>query len=240
MIEIIPAIDLRDGKCVRLRQGDFSQEKIYSEDPAAVAREFYESGFERLHVVDLDGAKDGLSINLPALKNIRQATSAIIDYSGGIRDSAARDAAFEAGADQIVVGTLAVSHPTTFLRWLEEVGGDKLVLSADVKEGIVATHGWQEESTLEIEEFILRFHGHGLKHVICTDIGRDGMLAGPNYELYSSLRERFPDVSIIASGGVSSKEELKMLDWMGVSGVIVGRAFYEGKIPRIPPMELLL
>lgn len=229
-MRIIPAIDIIDGKCVRLTQGDYSTKKIYNEDPVAAALEFEAMGLRYLHVVDLDGARSGTIKNERVLQEISRQTSLQVDFGGGIKSEEDLQKALDAGAEQVTCGSIAVKHPELVLRWLEKFGRDKIILGADVSEGYIAVSGWQEKTTLAIEDLLHMYIDDGMKYVICTDISSDGMLKGPNFELYSGLLETFPGLHLIASGGVSSTDDLKRLQDLGIEGVIIGKALYEGSI----------
>lgn len=230
MINIIPAIDLIDGKCVRLTKGDYSQKKQYDASPLDMAMRYEDVGIRRLHLVDLDGAKSSCPKNLHVLEQIATRTSLDIEWGGGIKsDEALRDA-FNAGAGHLIIGSVAVSQPELFARWLSEYGGERLILGADVNEGRVAINGWLEESEQTIEMLIDRFVLHGLKEVICTDIAKDGMLQGPTFDLYARLQAEYPEQDFIVSGGISSMDDIYRLNEMGLRHVIVGKAIYEGRI----------
>lgn len=229
-IEIIPAVDLIDGKCVRLSQGDYKRKTVYNEDPLEVAKMFEASGINRLHLVDLDGAKAKHIVNYKVLEKIAAKTNLVIDFGGGLKSDKDLEIAFESGAAMVTGGSIAVKEKETFLLWLEKYGSDKIILGADAKDGNIAVSGWQERTELPVIDFIAGFHSEGIVKVISTDISRDGMLSGPSYELYAEILEKLPDVEIIASGGISSMDDILKLDEMGVPGVITGKAIYEGKI----------
>ena len=230
MINVIPAIDLIDGKCVRLTKGDYNQKKQYDASPLDMALRYQDIGIRRLHLVDLDGAKSSSPKNLHVLEAIATRTSLDIEWGGGIKsDEALRDA-FNAGANHLIIGSVAVSKPELFARWLDEFGGDRLVLGADVNDGRVAINGWLEKSEQTIEALIERFIPHGLREVICTDIAKDGMLQGPTFDLYARLQATYPAQDIIVSGGISSLSDIQRLDEMNLRHVIVGKAIYEGRI----------
>ena len=230
MIEIIPAIDLIDGKCVRLTQGDYSQKKIYSQNPLEVAKSFEDAGIRRLHLVDLDGAKAQHIVNHRVLRDIATYTSLIIDFGGGIKTDADLRIAFENGASMITGGSIAVKNPNTFVRWITDYGSEKIILGADAKDEMIAVSGWTETSSLELTSFIADYCAKGITQVICTDIGRDGMMQGPAIKLYQNLLENFPGLYLIASGGVSCEDDIIALQKIGVPAVIIGKAIYEGKI----------
>ncbi len=229
-MEIIPAIDIIDGKCVRLSEGDYDRKKVYAEDPLEVAQEFERYGIKRLHLVDLDGAKAKKVINLPVLKTIAENTDLVIDFGGGVKSTEDLKQVFKAGAQQVTGGSVAVKQPELFESWLVDFGPGRIILGADVRNGMVAISGWVEHSDWVLEEFIQYYALKGIYHVICTDVSKDGMLKGPALDLYRQLVERFPKLSIIASGGVSCYEDLESLRQIGVTGVIVGKAIYEGNI----------
>jgi len=230
MTDIIPAIDLIDGKCVRLTKGDYASKKIYDCSPLDMALQYADLGVNRIHIVDLDGAKASSPKNLQTLERVALRTSLEIEWGGGISDTEALQSVFNAGATGAIVGSIAALEPEKFLNWLLQFGGDRILLGSDVKDGVVAVKGWQEQTALNISEQIGWFAGKGLKNVICTDISRDGMLQGPAFELYETLQKEYPEILFTASGGVSSMEDIEKLARVGVSGVIVGKAIYENKI----------
>lgn len=227
---IIPAIDLIDGKCVRLTQGDYAQKKIYSEHPLEIAKAFENAGLTRLHLVDLDGARAGSVVNQKVLEELALETNLQIDFGGGIKSDEDIKSVFNAGAAIATVGSIAVKKPGRFYRWLEQYGGDKLLLGADVKAEKIAIHGWTEQTDITIYQFLEEQMVHGLKQAFCTDISKDGLLAGPALTLYKNIVTRFPGLHFIASGGVSSVDDLKALKAIGCHGAIVGKAIYEGRI----------
>ena len=229
-MEIIPAIDLIDGKCVRLMQGDYSQKKVYNENPLEVAKSFEAAGIRRLHLVDLDGAKAQHIVNYRVLHSIATQTSLVFDFGGGLKTDADLRIAFDNGASMITGGSIAVKDPETFNRWIVNYGPDRIILGADAKDGMIAVSGWTETSSLELTAFIAGYRAKGITQVICTDIGRDGMMQGPAVELYRSLLEQFPGLYLVASGGVSCMEDIVALQKAGVPAVITGKAIYEGKI----------
>lgn len=229
-MKIIPAIDIIDGKCVRLTQGDYNQKKVYNENPVEVAKAFEASGLKYLHMVDLDGAKAGKVVNSKVLEKVADQTSLTIDFGGGIKSDKDIDIAFKSGARQVTCGSIAVKNPVKVLEWADRYGRDKLILGADVKDRKVAISGWTEKTTLSIEDLIHKYMCDGLYHVICTDIATDGMLTGPNIELYKDLLRIFPSIKLIASGGVSNINDLTRLKEIGVTGAILGKAIYEGKV----------
>ncbi len=229
-IRIIPAIDIIEGKCVRLEQGDYGRKKIYNENPLEVAKSFESHGIQHLHVVDLDGAKAGKVLNWKVLEQLTTKTGLTIDFGGGIKQDEDVKIAFESGAAQINVGSLAARNRELFLSWLEKEGADKVILSADAKNRFIAVQGWLDATELDVLEYIGAYAEEGVKFVTCTDISKDGMLSGPSYELYKEILEQSPDIFLNASGGVSKFEDIEQLQEMGIPGVIVGKAIYEGKI----------
>lgn len=230
MIELVPAIDIIGGKCVRLSQGDYGRSKTYSEDPVQIAKAFEDHGIKRLHLVDLDGAKSKHIVNHKTLAAIASATSLVIDFGGGLKSDDDLRIAFENGASMITGGSIAVTDEEMFSAWLATYGADKIILGADTKDGKIAINGWQENTDESLEDFIKKYTDKGISKTICTDIGRDGMLQGPAIDLYASVLERFPDLYLIASGGVSSMDDIRKLDEAKVPAVIFGKAFYEGNI----------
>ncbi len=228
-MRIIPAIDIIDGKCVRLSQGDYTTKKIYNENPLEVAKEFEEFGIEYLHLVDLDGAKSSQIINYKTLELIATKTNLKIDFGGGIKSNEDIRIAFESGANQITGGSIAVQNSTLFNEWISEYGCEKIILGADAKDRKIATHGWLESSELDVIEFIKEYYTKGIDYVICTDIAKDGMLQGTSNELYQEILAN-ANVKLIASGGVSSIDDLVKVRELGCEGAILGKAIYEGKI----------
>jgi phosphoribosylformimino-5-aminoimidazole carboxamide ribotide isomerase len=226
---IVPAIDLIDGKAVRLTKGDYNQKKIYNENPLAVAREFESAGFTHLHLVDLDGAKSGHIVNHKVLKEITQNTSLKVDFGGGVKTNEDIDLAFECGASQITGGSIAAKNKDLFEKWIRKYG-DKIILGADVKDRMIAVNGWLETSDLQLFSFLDEYHSKGIEYVICTDISKDGLLSGSSNELYAEIMREFPKLKLIASGGVTSEEDLKILQDINVYGAIVGKAIYEGRL----------
>jgi phosphoribosylformimino-5-aminoimidazole carboxamide ribotide isomerase len=229
MMRIIPAIDIIDGKCVRLRQGDYDQKKIYNENPLEVARQFEDAGIEYLHLVDLDGAKAGRVTNWKTIEAIAGQTSLDVDFGGGIKTEEELIRLFELGVKQINLGSIAVKNPELVKEWISKFSS-RIILSADVKEEMVAISGWMEDSKVSITDFLKTYHSYGVEYVTCTDIATDGMLQGPNVALYQKLTNHFPTIKVIASGGVSSIEDLHKLSETNVDGVIIGKAIYEGRI----------
>ena len=229
-MRIIPAIDIIGGQCVRLTKGDYSTQKTYHENPLEVAKQFEANGIQYLHLVDLDGAKSNRIINYKALEEIAAKTSLKIDFGGGIKSNKDIEIAFECGANQVTGGSIAVKDPDLFTSWIQKYRADKLILGADVQQKKIAINGWQNDSGLDVIPFIKKYREVGIHTVICTDIAKDGMLQGSSVELYKELLEAFPDLNLIASGGVSHVNELYQLMEIGLEGAIVGKAIYEGKI----------
>ncbi|MDG1778649.1 MAG: 1-(5-phosphoribosyl)-5-[(5-phosphoribosylamino)methylideneamino]imidazole-4-carboxamide isomerase [Flavobacteriaceae bacterium] len=229
-MKIIPAIDLIDGQCVRLTKGDYSTKKVYNTNPLEVAKQFEDVGIEFLHLVDLDGAKAQHIVNYKVLEEISVKTQLKIDFGGGLKSDEDLKIAFESGANQITGGSIAVKNPSKFESWLSLYGAKKIILGADCMQEKIAVHGWQEESDLDVLPFIDTYVKKGITDVICTDISKDGMLQGPSYDLYREILNNTTTVNLIASGGVSSAEDLPKLAQLGCSGVIIGKAIYEGKI----------
>ena len=230
MIEPIPAIDIIDGKCVRLTQGDYNTKKIYNGDPSDVAKSFEDCGMKRLHVVDLDGAREGRIINHRILERIALRTSLAVDFGGGLKSDKDLEIAFNCGAQMITVGSVAVKQPDVLRTWLKRFGSERILLGADARNGKIAVGGWQETTTKALIPFIEAYHNDGVTQVICTDIDRDGMLQGPSTELYKKILNAVPDIYLIASGGVGSIKDLEALDEAGIPAVIFGKAIYEGRI----------
>jgi phosphoribosylformimino-5-aminoimidazole carboxamide ribotide isomerase len=229
-MKIIPAIDIIDAKCVRLTQGDYAQKKIYNENPVDVAMSFEEEGLKYLHLVDLDGAKAGKVINWETVKTITSKTNLIVDFGGGIKTETEIQKLLDLGVAQVNLGSVAVKQPKLVQQWLKKFGPEKIILSADVKDEIVQIGGWQEKTSLTINTFVADYLEYGIQFVTCTDISTDGMLAGPNVTLYKKLVSLFPMIKWIASGGVSSLEDVYELKNNGLNGVIIGKAIYENKI----------
>lgn len=230
MIEIIPAIDLIDGKCVRLSQGDYSQKTVYNENPLEVANMFADAGIRRLHLVDLDGAKAHHIVNHKVLDKITSSTDLIVDFGGGLKSDDDLRIAFECGASMISGGSIAVKNPDVFSSWITRFGGEKIILGADVKDEKIAVGGWLETTDLELFSFIANYLQQGIRKVICTDISKDGMLQGPAIELYKKMLIMQPDMYLIASGGVSSIRDIEFLHEAAIPAVIVGKAIYERRI----------
>lgn len=229
-MHIIPAIDLIDGQCVRLTQGDYTQKKIYHDSPLEMAKRFEDAGIKRLHLVDLDGAKAKRIINGEVLRSIAADTSLKVDFGGGVQSDEDIVLAFSLGAHQVTGGSIAVKNPELFDAWIKRFGGEEIILGADAKDRKIAVSGWQETSGEEVISFIKKYMAKGLSHVICTDVAKDGLLQGPSLELYRDILCDIPEIKLIASGGVSSVKDLEDLQKIGVYGAIVGKAYYEGKI----------
>lgn len=229
-IEIIPAIDIIDGKCVRLTQGDYSQKTIYNENPLEVAKQFESIGIVRLHLVDLDGAKKGEVVNLKVLESIASQTNLSIDFGGGIKNDNSIESVFNSGAKLATIGSLAVKQPGVLFGWLKKYGTDKIMLGADVKGENISIGGWLEETDLNVIDFIKINYYKGIKNVFCTDTSKDGLLQGPSIDLYKKIMDAIPELKLIASGGVSNMRDVLELDKIGCGGVIIGKAIYEGKI----------
>ena len=230
MIEMIPAIDLIEGKCVRLTKGEYGSKKIYNEDPVAQAREFEALGFKRLHVVDLDGAKSKHIVNDAVLRGITEATSLTVDFGGGIKTAEDIEKAFCAGAKMVTLGSIAVTNPQLCEEWIEKYGAERIILGADVRNGKISINGWKEDSDDDLMPFLKRYISKGVKNVLCTEISKDGTLAGPAIELYREIMREFPQLHLIASGGVGSNADIEALDRAGIPAVVFGKAWYEGRI----------
>ena len=229
-MEIIPAIDIIDGKCVRLTQGDYAQKKIYNEDPLEVAKEFEGVGLRRLHLVDLDGAKEGMVRNWKVLERIAGKTTLVIDFGGGIKKREDLEIVFQSGALLATIGSMAVKHPDTMQEWMEEFGAEKFLLGADVKKEKIAVGCWLETTDIWVYDFIRNYIERGIQQVFCTDVSKDGLLQGPATDLYREILRQFPALHFIASGGVSNLQDLRDLKEIGCKGAIVGKAIYEGRI----------
>lgn len=230
MIELIPAIDLIDGKCVRLTKGDYDQRTIYNEDPVSQALEFERLGFKRLHIVDLDGAKSKHIVNDAVLREITQTTSLTVDFGGGIKTEEDIEKAFQAGAHMVTIGSVAVTEPEMFLGWLDKYGTERIILGADVRNGMVSINGWKEDSAEELQPFLEKYVNAGVRNVLCTEISKDGTLAGPATDLYRKVMAHYPNLHLIASGGVSCNADIRQLEENGIPAVVFGKAYYEGKI----------
>ncbi|MDR0758071.1 MAG: 1-(5-phosphoribosyl)-5-[(5-phosphoribosylamino)methylideneamino] imidazole-4-carboxamide isomerase [Tannerella sp.] len=230
MIALVPAIDLIDGKCVRLTQGDYSSKKIYNEDPLEVALAFEDCGIGRLHVVDLDGAREGRIVNYRILEKLALKTSLTIDFGGGLKHDNDVEIAFESGAQMVTGGSVAVREPEKFISWLKRYGSEKIILGADARDGKIAVDGWQNTTDNALVPFVEAYFRRGVRKVICTDIGRDGMLQGPATALYGEIRNALPEIFLTASGGVGCIDDIVKLDEAGIPAVIFGKAIYEGRI----------
>ncbi|MBN1952270.1 MAG: 1-(5-phosphoribosyl)-5-[(5-phosphoribosylamino)methylideneamino]imidazole-4-carboxamide isomerase [Bacteroidales bacterium] len=230
MLTIIPAIDLIEGKCVRLSRGDYKQKKVYNNEPLDVAKQFEDHGLKRLHLVDLDGAKAKHVVNWKVLEKIALKTSLTIDFGGGIKSDEDLNVVFNSGAKMATIGSVAVKDRDLFFTWLEKFGAEKLILGADVNERKIAVSGWLEVTEIDVTDFLSDYLERGVTQVLCTDISKDGMLEGTSMELYKELSEKFADMELIASGGVTTMEEVKKLNEMGIYGAIIGKAIYEGRI----------
>ena len=230
MIELIPAIDIINGQCVRLSKGDYNTKKVYNTDPLEVAKAFENHGVKRLHVVDLDGAKASHIVNYKVLESITSGTSLTVDFGGGLKSDEDLRIAFECGAAMITGGSIAVKQPKVFERWLATYGSDKIILGSDAHHGKIALNGWQEGSEIDLMDFLAGYIGKGIHKTICTDIAKDGMLQGPSTPLYKKILSAHPDLYLIASGGVSSMDDILQLEEAGVPAVIFGKAIYEGRI----------
>ena len=230
MIELIPAIDIIEGQCVRLTKGDYATRKVYADDPVAMAQRFEALGFRRLHVVDLDGAKSRHIVNDAVLRRITQTTSLRVDFGGGVKTQDDLQKAFDAGAEMVTVGSIAATQPDLYLQWLSQYGAERLILGADVKNGMISIHGWKEESQQRLTDFLSFFQQAGNRNVLCTEISHDGTLQGPAIELYRQIMAAYPDCHLIASGGVSCKEDIEALEAAGIPAVVFGKAIYEGRI----------
>ena len=227
---IIPAIDIINGKCVRLTKGDYAQQKVYNENPVEVAKQFADAGLQRVHIVDLDGAKAGKIINLGVLESIATVTNLIIDFGGGIKNINDVSNVFSAGASIATIGSLAVKHPEIVEEWLMEFGADKFLIGADVLEEKIKISGWLEDGGIDIFTFIGKMIGLGAHNIFCTDISKDGLMAGPSVDLYKKIIEQHPEINLIASGGVTTINDVVELKAIGCSGAIIGKAIYEGNI----------
>lgn len=229
-IELIPAIDIIEGKCVRLTQGDYTRKKVYNEDPIAQAQEFEQLGFKRLHLVDLDGAKSKHIVNDAVLRAITARTRLVVDFGGGIKTNDDIAKAFDAGASMVTAGSIAVTQPELFLKWVQRYGAERMILGADVRNGNVSIHGWKEDSSEKLIPFLNKYVKAGVKNVLCTEISRDGTLQGPATELYKQILQQYPELHLIASGGISCNQDITELEQAGVPAVVFGKAWYEGRI----------
>lgn len=238
-MEIIPAIDIIGGKCVRLTKGDYNQKKEYSANPLEIAQGFEKAGLRRLHLVDLDGAKAKDVQNYEVLESITSHTNLQVDFGGGVQRTETLEKIFELGAKQVTGGSIAVKNKSLFSEWIDTFGGEKIILGADVKDEYIAIHGWQESADLHIYDFLEEYLAKGIQYVICTDVSKDGALQGTSNQLYQELLKRFPEMKLIASGGVSKMQDLTELNDMGLYGAIVGKAIYEDRI-SLPELQSLL
>ena len=223
MIELIPAIDIIEGQCVRLTKGDYDRKTVYRDSPAEVAKEFEQLGFKRLHVVDLDGAKSKHIVNSSVLSRITAETQLIVDFGGGIKTDEDIEKAFEAGASMVTVGSIAVTQPELFMGWLDKYGADRMILGADVRNGKISINGWKEDSTEDLLPFLKKYIDAGVKNVLCTEISKDGTLQGPAIGLYKDVMTAYPQLHLIASGGVSSIDDIRALDAAGIPAVVFGK-----------------
>jgi len=230
MIELIPAIDIINGQCVRLTKGDYDQKTVYRDSPAEVACEFEKIGFQRLHVVDLDGAKSKHIVNSDVLHHITTETNLKVDFGGGIKTDTDIETAFANGAQMVTVGSIAVTNPDLFISWMEKYGAERMILGADVRNGKISINGWKEDSQEDLLPFLRKYIEAGVRTVLCTEISKDGTLQGPAIELYTQVMEAYPELHLIASGGVSSFADIQALDKAGIPAVVFGKAIYEGKI----------
>lgn len=229
-IELIPAIDIINGQCVRLTKGDYQQKTVYSDSPANIAKGFEQLGFKRLHVVDLDGAKSRHIINVEVLRQITTETSLVVDFGGGIKTDEDIEKAFEAGASMVTVGSIAVQQPELCFKWLKQYGTERIILGADVRHGKISINGWKEDSDEDLLPFLQKYVSAGIRNVLCTEISRDGTLSGPAIDLYQRVMRVYPELHLIASGGVSSIDDIHALDQASIPAVVFGKAIYEGRI----------
>ncbi|RUT80193.1 1-(5-phosphoribosyl)-5-[(5-phosphoribosylamino)methylideneamino]imidazole-4-carboxamide isomerase [Ancylomarina longa] len=229
-MKIIPAIDTIQGRCVRLTKGDYNTEKVYNEDPLLVAKEFEKIGITRLHLVDLEGAKSGHICNAAVLKRVAEGTNLKIDFGGGVKSDADIELAFQSGATQVTGGSVAVSNPELFERWLDQYGPEKIILGADVRNEMISISGWKKDSDYHLYRFLEKYQAKGIKRIICTDISKDGMLQGPAIDLYRGIIKEFPNLELVASGGVGEIDDVRILNEIGCWGVIIGKAIYEKRI----------
>lgn len=227
---IIPAIDIINGQCVRLTKGDYDTKKVYNESPVEVAKAFEGAGLTHVHVVDLDGARAKHIVNAKVLEGIASKTSLQVDFGGGIKSATDLQTAFDCGASQVTLGSIAVSAPELVLEWLEKFGSERLILGADAKNRRIATHGWEQDSGLDVIDFVKDYTQKGFEYVLCTDVAKDGMLQGPSLELYYELLEKLPEIALIASGGVTTMDDIYQCAELGCAAAVIGKAIYEGKI----------
>lgn len=230
MIELIPAIDIINGQCVRLTKGDYNLKTVYRDSPLEVVKEFEAIGFRRLHMVDLDGAKSKHIMNSSVLRRVTMETHLMVDFGGGIKTDEDIEKAFNSGASMVTVGSIAVTNPEIFMGWLEKYGANRIILGADVRHGKISINGWKEDSIEDLLPFLKKYIEAGVKNVLCTEISKDGTLSGPAINLYREVMNTYPQLHLIASGGVSSIEDIKALDAAGIPAVVFGKAIYEGKI----------
>ena len=237
-MELIPAIDIIDGQCVRLTKGDYAQKTVYRNHPWEVAKEFETYGFKRLHVVDLDGAKAKHIVNSDVLQKITTETSLTVDFGGGIKTDEDIEKAFASGAQMVTVGSIAVTNPELFLSWIKKYGADRMILGADVRNGKISINGWKEDSSEDLLPFLRKYVDAGVTNVLCTEISKDGTLQGPAIDLYKRIMQEYPNLHLIASGGVSSIDDIKALEAAGIPAVVFGKAIYEGKI-NLKELEII-
>ena len=235
---IIPAIDIIQGKCVRLTKGDYAQQIVYNDNPVEVAKQFEAAGIKRLHIVDLDGAKAGSIVNLKVLENVAAATDLVIDFGGGVKTIQDVSNIFNAGAAMVTIGSLAVKQPALLEEWLMEFGTEQFLIGADVLDGKIKISGWLEDGGIDIFDFIGKMLSLGVINIFCTDIAKDGVMEGPSVELYKKILAQHPEINLTASGGVSKIDDILVLDELGCTGAIVGKAIYEGKVPLNPLKDL--
>ena len=237
-MELIPAIDIIDGQCVRLTKGDYAQKTVYRNHPWEVAKEFETYGFKRLHVVDLDGAKAKHIVNCDVLQKITTETSLTVDFGGGIKTDEDIEKAFASGAQMVTVGSIAVTNPELFLSWIKKYGADRMILGADVRNGKISINGWKEDSSEDLLPFLRKYVDAGVTNVLCTEISKDGTLQGPAIDLYKRIMQEYPNLHLIASGGVSSIDDIKALEAAGIPAVVFGKAIYEGRI-NLKELEII-
>ena len=237
-MELIPAIDIIDGQCVRLTKGDYAQKTVYRNHPWEVAKEFEAYGFKRLHVVDLDGAKAKHIVNSDVLQKITTETSLTVDFGGGIKTDEDIEKAFASGAQMVTVGSIAVTNPELFLSWIKKYGADRMILGADVRNGKISINGWKEDSSEDLLPFLRKYVDAGVTNVLCTEISKDGTLQGPAIDLYKRIMQEYPNLHLIASGGVSSIDDIKALEKAGIPAVVFGKAIYEGRI-NLKELEII-
>lgn len=230
MIELIPAIDIIEGKCVRLSNGDYASKVVYGNNPVDIAIKLQAAGFKRLHVVDLDGAKSKHIVNHHILEEITSKTKLIVDFGGGIKSEEDIEIAFASGAATITIGSIAVTNKPLFLKWIEKYGPDRIILGADIRNGKIAVNGWKEDTAEDLFDFLQYYVELGIRNVLCTDISKDGMLNGPAFDLYKEIMRKFPFIHLIASGGISCNQDIVRLNELGIPAVVFGKAYYEGRI----------